>query len=83
MDNELTPIPVRGQAMEISGVPGMVNDGIYVGHADGNVVIMLSSGGEGKYATLSGDMLDHVAGLIDDAICAATRAEAPSLGSMQ
>lgn len=68
-------------ALEVKGVslsPGNDEDGIAVGHMGGNVFITITRGGMAHYVRLQGDDIDIVAGLMADAMSAATRAAPPT-----
>lgn len=82
-ENPLIPLRVVGRDMPVYQSGGHVHDGIAFGVLGDEVFITISRSGRAFYVRLSGEEIDVVAGLLADAVFAATRAEAPTLGSMQ
>lgn len=82
-DNPLIPLRVVGRDMPVYQSGGHVHDGIAFGVLGDEVFVTISRGGRAFYVRLSGEEIDAVAGLLADAVFAATRAEAPTRGTVQ
>lgn len=82
-ENPRIMLRVRGCDMPVYQSAGHVHDGIAFGVLGDAVFVTISRGGRAFYVRLSGDEIDAVAGLLADAVFAATRAEAPTRGTVQ
>lgn len=82
-ENPLIPLHVVGRDLPVYQSGGHVRDGIAFGVLGAEVFITISRDGRAFYVRLTGEEIDAVAGLLADAVFAATRSEAPTLGSLQ
>lgn len=82
-NKQLIALEVKGVSLPVQRAPGNDEDGIAVGHMGGDVFITITRRGMAHYVRLQGDDIDIVAGLIADAMSAATRVAPPTTETRQ
>jgi hypothetical protein len=83
MDEHKITLLVDGLDMPVQEGPGRSEDGISIGQDGRHVCVVITRDGRQLSVWLAADALDYVAGLLADCITAATRAQAPSLETVQ
>lgn len=84
MDKNMLPIQTQGLDLPVATSMGdHEQNGIAFGTHNGRVLISIVKDGHGLSVWLGGDDIDLAAGMLAVAVEDATRAEAPSLRSVQ
>lgn len=76
-------LEVKGLSLPVLRAQGHDEDGIAIGHMDGDVFITITRRGVAQCVRLHGDDIDIVGHLMADAMAAATRAAPPTMETRQ